>query len=54
MKFNIKNRFLVLLAAAGTLSTSACTQLAGTTLTFDEHGNAVVTPPTAPIVIPSK
>lgn len=46
--------FLGLAAIVACIKLTSCADLAGTTLTFDEAGNATFTAPPRPIVIPAK
>lgn len=48
----MKLQLLILAAAA--LAMTSCAQLAGTSVTLDEFGNAILTAPARPIVIPVK
>lgn len=44
----------LLILAAVSLALASCAQLAGTTVTLDENGNAIITAPARPIVVPVK
>lgn len=56
MKFRSKvtAAFIGLGIAITALALASCAGLAGTSLTVDQDGNVLVTPPPRPIIIPAK